>query len=183
MNELLLLCVEFFKTGLFAVGGGMATIPFLTQMAEAHPHWFTIEMLADMIAVSESTPGPIGVNMATYVGYTVAGVPGAVVCTLSLAAPSLIVILLIAKALDKYNQNQYVQWSFHGLRPAVTGLIAAAGFTVWKLALFGEGGMLDWRLLLLFLAVLFGTQWKKLSKLHPIAYIGVAALAGVVLKL
>jgi len=183
MMDLLLLCFEFFKTGLFAVGGGMATIPFLTDMAAAHPHWFTVQMLADMIAVSESTPGPIGVNMATYVGFTVAGVPGAVLATLSLVLPSLIIILLIAKTLDKYNNSPLVQHSFSGLRPAVTGLIAAAGYTVLRLALFNGSGGLDWRLCLLFVLVLAGTQWKKLKNLHPIVYIAIAAAAGVIFQL
>ena len=91
----LLLFWEFFKTGLFAVGGGLATLPFLTQMSVSHPDWFTTQMLADMIAVSESTPGPIGVNMATYVGYTVAGIPGAIVATCSLVLPSLIIITIM----------------------------------------------------------------------------------------
>ena len=85
---------EFFKTGLFAVGGGMATLPFLYSMSDA-TGWFTHAQLADMIAVSESTPGPIGVNMATYVGFSTAGVPGAVVATLGLITPSVIIILII----------------------------------------------------------------------------------------
>ena len=80
---LLLLFFEFFKTGLFAVGGGMATLPFLYDMLGRHPDWFTASQLADMIAVSESTPGPIGVNMATYVGFETSGIPGALVATLS----------------------------------------------------------------------------------------------------
>ena len=102
---ILLLAVEFFLTGLFAVGGGLATLPFLTQMGMKYPGWFTQEMLVNMIAISESTPGPIGINMATYVGYTVGKIPGALVATLSLVLPSLIVLLLIAKMLDKYCQS------------------------------------------------------------------------------
>ena len=79
--DLLLMMYEFFKTGLFAVGGGLATVPFLQKMSENYPHWFTSAELADMIAVAESTPGPIGINMATYAGYRCAGVPGATVVT------------------------------------------------------------------------------------------------------
>ena len=92
---------EFFKTGLFAVGGGMATVPFLSEMA-ARTGWFTQEMLADMIAVGESTPGPIGVNTATYVGYTVAGIPGGVVATLGLVLPSFIIILIVSAVLKAF---------------------------------------------------------------------------------
>ena len=89
------LFLEFFKAGLFAVGGGLATLPFLSNMATS-TGWFTHSQLADMVAVSESTPGPLGVNMATYVGYTVKGVPGAVIATLGLITPSVIIILIIA---------------------------------------------------------------------------------------
>ena len=78
---------EFFKTGLFSIGGGLATLPFLRQMGQRY-HWFTETELANMLAVSESTPGPIGVNMATYVGFTAGGIPGAVIATLGLVAPS-----------------------------------------------------------------------------------------------
>ena len=134
MMTLLTLCWEFFKTGLFAVGGGLATLPFLTQMQQKF-QWFTTEELGNMIAIGESTPGPIGVNMATYVGYTTCGIGGAVLATLSLVLPSLIVILVIAKALDKYKSNPLIQNMFAFMRPAVTGLIAAAGFAVLKIAL------------------------------------------------
>lgn len=182
MMNLLLLCFEFFKTGLFAVGGGMAAIPYLARMAETHPEWFSLEMLADMIAVSESTPGPIGINMATYAGFVVAGVPGAVLASLSMVLPCLIIMLCIAGALNRYNSNPYVQWAFGGLRPAVTGLIAAAGFTVLQMAVLPEGSF-DWRCALLFLLVLAATQIKKLKKLHPIAYIAAAAVAGILFGL
>ena len=92
----LLLFYEFFKTGLFAVGGGLATLPFLYDMAARHPEWFTVSQLADMLAVSESTPGPLGVNMATYVGFTVAGIPGAVIATIGEVTPSIIVISILS---------------------------------------------------------------------------------------
>ena len=119
---LLRLFYEFFKTGLFSVGGGMATIPFLQHMGET-TGWFTNQELTTMIAVSESTPGPMGVNMATYVGFTVAGVPGAVIATLGEVTPSIIVILIIAALLRNFRENRYVDRAFYGLRPASTGLI------------------------------------------------------------
>ena len=129
---LLRLFWEFFKTGLFAVGGGMATLPFLRDIG-IRTGWFTQQKLADMIAVSESTPGPIGVNMATYVGFETAGIPGAVVATLGLICPSIIIILLIARVLKQFRSNQTVDAVFYGLRPCSIALIAAAGLMVAKL--------------------------------------------------
>ena len=105
---------EFFKTGLFAIGGGMATLPFLYDMADK-TGWFTRAQLADMIAVSESTPGPIGVNMATYVGFLTGGVPGAVTATVGLIAPSVIVILIVAAFLQAFRDSKYVAGAFYGL--------------------------------------------------------------------
>lgn len=179
--DLLLLCWEFFETGLFAIGGGMATIPFLARMSEAHPNWFTLEDLANMIAVGESTPGPIGVNMATYVGYTTHGVLGGIMATVSLVLPSLIILLIIARALDKYRTNQFVNAGFRALRPAVTGLIGAAGYSVLTMALL-SAGVLQWKNVLLFVVLFVCTQLKPLKKVHPIAYIGLAAVAGIVFQ-
>ncbi len=148
MSLYLRLFWEFFKTGLFAVGGGMATLPFMYDISDK-TGWFTHSMLADMVAVSESTPGPIGVNMATYVGFVTGGVPGAVVATVGLVTPSVIVILLIARVLKAFRENQYVDAGFYGLRPCSIGLIAAAGVLVIKLALFNTelyastGALLD----------------------------------------
>ena len=125
---------EFFKAGLFAIGGGMATLPFLYNISDK-TGWFTYGQLADMVAISESTPGPMGVNMATYVGFTTAGPAGAVIATLGLITPSIIVILIIAGILKAFKTNKYVQNAFYGLRPASTGLIAAAGLSVLSLVL------------------------------------------------
>lgn len=95
---------EFFKAGLFAIGGGMATLPFLYDISDK-TGWFTYGQLADMVAISESTPGPIGVNMATYVGFTTAGIPGSVIATLGLITPSIIIILIIAGFLKAFKDN------------------------------------------------------------------------------
>lgn len=114
---------EFFKVGLFSIGGGLATIPFLNDIALRYD-WFTIQTLTDMIAVSESTPGPLGVNMATYVGFTVAGVPGAIIATLSLILPGFLIALIIAKLFNKFQNNKLVTSFFLGVRPAVAALIA-----------------------------------------------------------
>ena len=120
---------EFFKTGLFSVGGGLATLPFIYDMSD-RMSWFTYQQIADMVAVSESTPGPIGVNTATYVGYITGGVPGALVATLGLVTPAVICILIIASCLKKFRENRFVDHAFYGLRPASAALIAAAGFSV-----------------------------------------------------
>ena len=186
---LLQLFFEFFKTGLFAVGGGMATLPFLYDIS-ARTGWYTTEMLADMIAVSESTPGPIGVNMATYVGFVTAGIPGAIIATLGLITPSIIIILLIARALKAFRENPYVEAGFYGLRPCSVGLIAAAGFLVIKLALFNtelyqESGKLidlfDFKAIALAAVLLVCTRYvKKLKGLHPIFFILASAVVGIV---
>ena len=186
---LLRLFWEFFKTGLFAVGGGMATLPFLYDMAEK-TGWFTADQLADMIAVSESTPGPIGVNMATYVGFHTAGIPGAVIATLGLITPEIIIILIIARVLQKFRQNKTVDAAFYGLRPCSVGLIAAAGLLVVKVAMFcfdkyEQSGvfadLFNWKALILAAVLLILTRWvKPLKKLHPIFFILGSALIGVV---
>ena len=184
--ELLTMCLEFFKTGLFAVGGGLATLPFLTQMQEKYG-WFTAEELANMIAVGESTPGPIGVNMATYVGYSSFGIFGGLLATLSLVLPSLIVIMIVARAMEKYQKNPLVQNMFAFMRPAVAGLIAAAGFAVLKIALFREAetflGSINWIAVVLFAVLVALPHWKPLKKLHPIVFIAAGAVVGIVLKM
>ncbi|MCI9166373.1 MAG: chromate transporter [Oscillospiraceae bacterium] len=192
---------EFFKTGLFAVGGGMATIPFLYNMADA-TGWFTRMDVDNMIAVGESTPGPIGVNMATYVGYLTGmsegGLPfallGAVVATLGLITPSIIVILIIASFLKSFRNNRYVESTFYGLRPASTGLIAAAGLSVAMANLFYmesaaiskwsdifNPALVNWKAWAL-AAVLWvlTNKVKQTKKLHPIMFILAAAVVGVV---
>ena len=184
--ELLTMCIEFFKTGLFAVGGGLATLPFLTQMQEKYG-WFTAEELANMIAVGESTPGPIGVNMATYVGYSSFGILGGLLATLSLVLPSLVIIMFIARAMDKYQKNPLVQNMFAFMRPAVAGLIAAAGFAVLKIALFREAetflGSINWIAVVLFAVLVALLHWKPLKKLHPIVFIAAGAVVGILLKM
>lgn len=180
------LFLEFFKTGLFAVGGGMATLPFLQDMA-IHTGWFTTAQLADMVAVSESTPGPIGVNMATYVGFTVAGVPGAVVATVGLIVPSLIIILIIAAFLQAFRNNRYVNAAFYGLRPASTAMVASAGIGVAALTLVNTAGVglavVNWKALALAAVILALTRWVKVTKKwHPIIFILASAVVGVVFQ-
>ena len=186
---------EFFKTGLFAVGGGMATIPFLYDLADKTV-WFTANELANMIAVGESTPGPIGVNMATYVGFitgssygVLGSIFGAVIATLGLITPSIIIVLVVAMVLNSFRNNPLVQNAFYGLRPASTGLIAAAGFMVMRSNLLYMEA--DWHIL--------GVNWKglilaallwlltnivpKVKKMHPIVFIGLSAIVGIVFSM
>ncbi len=197
MMIFLRLFYEFFKTGLFAVGGGMATIPFLYSMAD-NTGWFTRLDVDNMIAVGESTPGPIGVNMATYVGYitggNVGGLPfailGSVIATLGLIAPSIIIILIIASFLKNFRDNRFVDSAFYGLRPASTGLIAAAGLSVIVSNLFFAGALengfslavFNWKgwILAIVLWVLTN-KVKQTKKLHPIIFILASAVVGIVL--
>lgn len=189
---------EFFKAGLFAIGGGMATVPFLQDIS-SKTGWYTAGQLADMIAVSESTPGPLGVNMATYVGYTVGsgvmgvggGILGAVTATIGLVCPSVICILIIAYFLDKFRTSKLVDNTLYGLRPASVALISAAGIEILIYALFKMGSIfdfgsfvLDWKGLVLFVLVLIGTRYvPKLKKLHPVVFIAAAAVYGIVLHM
>ncbi len=181
------LFIEFFRAGLFAVGGGLATLPFLYDISN-RTGWFTHAQLADMVAVSESTPGPIGINMATYVGFTTGGFPGAVVATVGLVTPSIIVIILVAQILDRFSSNHYVQDAFYGLRPASIGLIAAALFLVVKIALLNidafraSGSIADlFNLKAIILAVLLFLAMKKIS-LHPAVFLAIAAVIGILFR-
>lgn len=184
MSTYFLLFIEFFKTGLFAVGGGLATIPFLTDMQLRYPAWFSNATVADIVAVAESTPGPIGVNAATYAGYSAAGIPGALIATASLVLPSLIVITIISGFFEKYRSSEIVNAAFTGVRPVVAGLIAAAGWTMMQLSVFpGEGPLFsrfDWRCGLLFVVLFTALQLKKTKKLHPIFYVLAGAVCGLV---
>lgn len=175
----LILFAEFFKIGLFSVGGGLATLPFLYRLADAYD-WLTYENIADMIAVSESTPGAIGVNMATYTGFQCAGIAGGVIATLGLVTPSIVVILIVARILQSFKGSPLVQSVFSGLRPAATGLIAAAGFGVLRLSLYQGGAaawyeLFRWRECILF-AVIF--LLIRTLKKHPVFYIIAAGAVG-----
>ena len=190
---------EFFKTGLFAVGGGMATIPFLYDLSDK-TGWFTHTDLANMIAVGESTPGPIGVNMATYVGFVTgmqdAGIPtailGAVAATLGLITPCVIIILIVAAILKSFRNNKYVNSAFYGLRPASTGLIAAAGLSVVVTNLFfpdvlAQGlslAFVNWKGWVLAAVLWFLTnKVKKTKGWHPIVFIGISAVVGILFSM
>ena len=180
---------EFFKTGLFAVGGGLATIPFLRAMG-SNFGWFDEKLLANMIAVGESTPGPIGVNMATYVGFTTAfnnygiwgAILGGVITTAGLVLPSVIIIVIIARILDLFKNNRFVDRAFYAIRPAVTGMIASSALTMIKSGIFTKGASIlsgiDIKAAVLFLLLLFFTNKIKL---HPIFYIVISGIIGAIM--
>lgn len=163
---LLRLFIEFFKIGLFAIGEGMATIPFLRQLSLS-TGWFPPQLITDMIAISESTPGPIGINMATYVGYNIAGPAGGIAATLGEILPAIIIVTLVSKSLEKFSNNKQIDHIFYGLRPAVTGLIAAAP----------QITSISWGKFIYFILIFI--LIKKFKK-HPIIYIASSAAAGIV---
>ncbi len=169
----LILFWEFFKIGLLAVGGGLATLPFLFELAEKYP-WFDVKTLTDMVAISESTPGPLGVNMATYAGFSAAGISGGIVATLGLVVPSLLIIILLAKAMNRCRENCRVQRVFYFIRPAVVALILGASWHLAKLAVF------DAKTALICLGMFAAVHYFKRS---PILYICAGAVLGIVLKL
>lgn len=189
MNGLLLLFYEFFKIGLFSIGGGLSTLPFLYSLADKYD-WFNNDMIMDMIAVSESTPGPLGVNMATYTGFQNSGLIGSITATVGLVLPSVIIIIIISKFLARFRDNPLVDRVFYTIRPTVTGMIGAAGFGVIVHALLQTGGV-NWgdassllaafriKECVLFIVVFIMTnRWEK----HPVVYIGGGALVGILLN-
>ena len=178
---------RFFQTGLFSVGGGLATLPFLYEIS-TETGWFSHADIADMIAISESTPGAIGINMSTYAGFTSAGIPGGILATLSLALPSVIIIIIIAKFLEKFRSNRLVEGAFYGLRPASLAMITAAWLNVAKVSLvnleafYASGAFGDlfiWKALALGAVIFIASRKLKWS---PIIFLAISAVAGIVFK-
>ena len=182
------LIYEFVKTGLFSIGGGLATLPFLFQIAEKYP-WFTVPELINMIAISESTPGPIGINMATYAGMVAGGVFGGVLASLAMSFGSVVISTFLAKGFEKYKDSKLITSAFYGIRPAVAALIAFAGISIMKTALFNLElyqstlNIIDIfkvvPIIIFILLLFFTNKFKK----HPIFYIAIAGFLGVILKL
>lgn len=184
------LFIEFFKAGLFAIGGGLATLPFLYAISDRFG-WYSYSDLANMIAISESTPGPVGINTATYVGNTVGGIFGSLIATLGLVIPSIIIIVTISHFLNKFKNSKTIKNIFYGLRPASTALIAAAGYSVIKLSLFWIDKYKETNILqdlfnvkaILFAVILLAlTNTKKMKNLHPVVFIGLSAVIGIIFK-
>lgn len=169
---------EFFKIGLFAVGGGLATLPFLYELAQKG--WYASEFVSTMLAISESTPGPIGINMATYVGFLQGSVWGGIIAPLGEVAPSVIVIIIIARFLKKFKENTVFNDAFYGLRVASVAMIASAGVSIFRTTFWGnafteffwQGGILA---VLLFVAM-------RRFKFHPVVYIAISAVVGAIFK-
>ena len=181
---------EFFKTGLFAIGGGMATIPFLSEMADK-TGWFTQQQLTDMVAIAESTPGPIGINTATYVGIETAGIAGALSAVIGLMTPSVVIILLIAIFIKNFRQSVSVNHFLSGIRPASTGLIAAVLVSLILSTCFTENwqfgdalsALFRWKHVLILIIILVLSNIKALKNWHPIIWLGLSAAAGILFSL
>ena len=180
---------EFMKIGMFSVGGGMATLPFIYDLGEK-TGWYAPQQVADMLAVSESIPGPMGINTATYVGYEVAGIPGALAASFGIIIPGLILVMIIMAILDRFRSNKYVNGAFFGLRPASVGLIIAAGLLVAKITFLTGSpydkatslfGIISWKAVILAAVLLVLTRYvKQTKKLHPVVFIGASALIGII---
>lgn len=190
---LLELYYEFFKIGLFSIGGGQATIPFLESLV-VNKGWFSTTQLIQFIGISESTPGAIGVNMATFSGFLamndniLMNIIGGVVATLGLITPSIIIIIIISFFLQAFKSSATVGYVFYGLRPASTALIAGALFTLLNFTLinvdlfastFNFNDLFNFKNCLI--AVVLGCFIFK-YKAHPILYIVIAAVVGIIFK-
>ena len=188
--SLLYLFATFFKIGLFAIGGGLATLPFLFEIADNSSGinaggWLTREMIGNMLAVAQSSPGAIGANLSAYVGLSYAGIPGGYVAAFGLVAPSIIIIIIVARMLNAFKENAIVKSLFGGFRPAAAGLLSAVGFGAIALSLWNAAApewyeYIRWKETIIF-AVLFFLIYRY--KKHPVLYIAAAGVTGIVLKL
>jgi chromate transporter len=162
------------KIGLFGFGGGYAMLPLIQyEVVEKHA-WLSAGEFTDIVAISQVTPGPIGINSATYIGYTVTGnVLGSVIATLAVCLPSFVLVLLVAKAYRKFSSNRWVNHAFLGLRPVVVGLIASAA-----LLLMNRDNFTDYKSIIIFSLAFILTKY---AKIHPIIMIVLAGLSGLVL--
>ena len=171
MNLYLQLFLQFFHVGVFSFGGGYATLPFLYDIAEKF-HWYTPKQLTDMLAISSITPGPVGVNVATFAGFTTSGILGALIATTAVILPSFIIVTIISKALDKFKTNRTVKGAIRGLKAAGCALLSAVGI---KLIFTSNLHLL---VTLLLIALLISGFIKKQD---PLIYLGLSALIGLIL--
>ena len=174
----------FFKIGLFAIGGGLATLPFFFQLADGEG-WFDREMIGNMLAVGQSLPGAIGPNVSAYSGFLHSGIASGYLAALGLVAPSIITILIVARMLERFRQSSLVTTLFAGFRPAAAGLLSAAclrtlALSLWNSAALEWYSFIRWKEAVIFAVIfLLIVKFKK----HPIVYVAAAAAAGVVLRL
>ena len=193
-----LLMYEFFLTGLFAVGGGLATLPFLKDIGRRRG-WYTTAQLGDMVAASQCVPGPLGTNMSAYVGWHVGGLPGALLSALSLMLPTILVDLLVSVLMKFLKKIPWleplIERFMQAIRPASAGLICAAAFSLLSISLVRPEavwdlrapldwlGNFDWRCIALYAVLLPFVFWKKTKKVHPAVWIGAGAVVGVAVGL
>lgn len=177
-----LLFYEFTKIGVFAIGGGYATIPFLFYLQEKY-NWYSVHELTNMIAISNITPGPVGINMATYTGFKIAGLFGSVISTFSIVLIPFIITILITKLFTKFQDNETVNNIFLGLRPAACALLSSIGITLLYTALFDEKTInlsnIDFNQLILFLLLI---SIMSFFKKNPLITIILGAFGGVILN-
>jgi chromate transporter len=193
--SLILLYIEFFKMGIFAVGGGLATLPFLFLMANDRfafirkTGWLNTEQVGNFLAIAQCSPGAIGVNVCAQAGFQYGGISGLMVAVLGLISPAIIIICVISRALQSIKNNKTSIAVFSGLRPAAAGLLTAAGLGVWRLALYNEIAanangawheIIRWRESLVCLVIfLLIVKFKG----HPVVYVALGAIAGIILGL
>jgi len=170
--------LEFLKTGLFAVGGGLAVLPFLAEFADKYD-WFTLDELREFIAVSESIPGPLGVNVVIFAGFAAYGVFGGIVAALALVTPSVAIVNVVSRALDKYRESAVVVDLFAFLRPMSVGLIAGAVFPLITAAIFPES-RLNIPAAAVFAAMTVLVFLGEKHKVHPLVFIAGGAVLGIV---
>lgn len=181
---LLQLSGEFFCIGLFSVGGGMATVPFLMSLSE-RTGWFSLQDLSNIIAISVSSPGPIGVNMSTYLGYDIAGIPGAILATLSLTLPAFLIILLLVRMIGKLRGNRTFESVFYGLRPASVGLISSVLLSFCFATFFTQNTslLIHWKSIALFLFICLCLWIPKVRALPIPVFLLLSVFAGIVFRM
>ncbi|MDR2371478.1 MAG: chromate transporter [Treponema sp.] len=182
--NLFFLFAEFCKIGLFSVGGGLATLPFLFELAGKYS-WLSHEKVGDLLAIAQCSPGAIGINMSAQAGFLAAGISGAITAGLGLAAPSIAVIIVVDRVFAAFKTNRIVTAVFRGFRPAAAGLLAAAAFAALRIALYNGAftawyEILKWKECILFAVILI---LIRRLKFHPVFYIAAAGAAGVLLGL
>ena len=186
--NLLLIYLEYFKIGIFAIGGGLATLPFLFLMTQdrftfiRQTGWLNMEQLGGFIAIAQCSPGAIGVNVAAQIGFQYSGIAGGIFASLGLVSPAILVICFVFRALQSLKESKAAEAVFAGLRPAATGLLTTAGWGVWRLALYNQQGTL-WHEIIrwregIVIVVIFVLMMK--IKLHPVVFIALGAGAGIV---
>ncbi len=162
---------QFFQIGIFSFGGGYATLPFLYVIADKF-HWFTTSELTNMLAISSITPGPVGVNVATFAGFNSAGIIGSMLATTAVVLPSFIIVTIVSKTLEKFKTNRFVKSAVKSLKPAGCALLSSVGIKL----IFTSNLYLFGTLLLILLIIL-----SFIKKLDPLFYLGISAVAGLIL--